>query len=234
VTDRWVSYFCNVNDEFASIRVNLALAEVAPDKSLPWLLCVWLAFQNPRSDGLSSPEEAPTLFRIEDALAAALDAQCGTVLAGCITTQGRREFYFYGRDKGKLREAVAKALADFAGYHFDVGEYAQPDWNQFRNVLYPTPEVMETIKNRDLVEVLVSHKDALTVARDVHHWLYFPTENARELFKRDAVEWHGFRVESESKADGELPFGIRISKLQAVDQGSANKTSTELLHLSKK
>jgi hypothetical protein len=62
------------------------------DPNRPWLLRVWVYFQRPRPDGLSSSEEFNKLVSLEDTLRAALDKKCSAVLSGCITTDGRIEF----------------------------------------------------------------------------------------------------------------------------------------------
>jgi hypothetical protein len=67
--DNWKPYLCNVSGKLASIFVNLGLRGDVPIAAKPWLLWTWVYFQTPRSDGLSDSKEAPTLNKIEDALA---------------------------------------------------------------------------------------------------------------------------------------------------------------------
>jgi hypothetical protein len=83
--------------------VNLGLRNDVPILSTPWLLWVWVYFRSPRPDGLSDSKEAPEKFKIEDALTQQLSQNCGAVLSGRITTEGRREFYFYGETRTVLR-----------------------------------------------------------------------------------------------------------------------------------
>ena len=68
MTDNWKPYLCNVNEKLASIFVDLGLRGEVPILSKPWLLWTWVPFQTPRADGLSDSKEAPTLYKIEDAL----------------------------------------------------------------------------------------------------------------------------------------------------------------------
>ncbi len=53
MSEEWDSYFCNVNDKLASIRVDLGIRSTVPDPNRPWLLWVWVYFERPRTDGLS-------------------------------------------------------------------------------------------------------------------------------------------------------------------------------------
>ncbi len=231
MTDNWKSYLCNVNDSLASIFVNIALCADVPIMSKPWLLWAWVYFQMPRPDGLSDGKEAPTLFKIEDALTAQLSQQYRAILCGRITTQGRREFYFYGETKDGFPEAVATALADFSGYKFDTGEQEDSLWEQYLNVLYPTPEQFERIKNSEVLEVLAEHGDAAGVSREVQHWMYFKTEQARALFKDDVIK-AGYKIVFESHLEKEeMPFGITVMRAQPVEQNLIDATVSELVQL---
>jgi Family of unknown function (DUF695) len=99
---------------------------------------------------LSDSKEAPTLYEIENALNPALASECRAILSGRITTEGRREFYFYGETKHGFRNAVRDALKDFGGYKFDIGEQEDPSWNQYLNVLYPSLEDLARIIREDI------------------------------------------------------------------------------------
>lgn len=56
MSSQWDFYFSNVNNSLASIFVDLGLQEIAPSADNPWLLWVWVQFNHPREDGLSSAE----------------------------------------------------------------------------------------------------------------------------------------------------------------------------------
>jgi len=233
MTEKWKSYLCNVNGKIASIFVNLGLRESVPIGSKPWLLWTWVHFQSPRADGLSDSKEAPTLYKIEDALNLWVARACTAIPCGRITTEGRREFYFYGETKDGFRNAVGQALTGFDGYRFDAGEQEDSLWEQYLNVLYPSREDLQRIANMDLLDVLVEKGDVLTVAREVQHWIYFRSEPARALF-RDAATAAGFGFVSESSSKGELPFGIVVARTQSIEQNSIDRTVIELLNLSRR
>lgn len=231
MAEDWKSYLCRVNDNLACIFVNVGLRPDVPIISKPWLLWVWVYFQAPRADGLSDNKEAPALFKIEDALTARLLERCGAIACGRITTEGRREFYFYAEKKDRVRNAVATALSAFGEYKFETGEQEDPLWEQYLNVLYPSPQQFERIKNREVLEVLAGHGDVPGASRDVQHWMYFKTEKSRASFK-EAVVKAGYRIESESGLeDEELPFGISVIRNQPVEQALINATVCELVSL---
>lgn len=231
MADDWKSYLCKVNDNLSSIFVNVGLRRDVPIVAKPWLLWIWVYFQAPRPDGLSDNKEAPTLFKIEDALTANLHQQCGAIACGRITTQGRREFYFYGETKAGLKDAVANALRPFDEYRFDTGEQEDSLWEQYLNVLYPSAEEFERIKNREVLEVLANHGDVSGASREVQHWMYFKSEKNRAAFK-EAVAKAGYRIESESTLDDEeSPFGISVTRNQSVEQDLINAAVSELVQL---
>jgi uncharacterized protein (TIGR01619 family) len=233
MTENWKPYLCNVNDKLASIFVNLGLRDTVPIASKPWLLWTWVYFQSPRADGLSDSKEAPTLYKIEDALNLLVSHACRAIPCGRITTAGRREFYFYGETRDGFRRAVREALTSFEGYKFDAGEEEDALWEQYLNVLYPSQEGLQRIANMDLLDVLVEKGDILTVAREVQHWMYFGSEQSRALF-RDAVAAAGYKIVSESSSKGKLPFGISVARTQSVEQDSIDRTVIELLNLSQR
>lgn len=237
VTDDWTSYFCNVNDKLASIFLNLGLASDAPISSKPWLLWVWVYFQAPRPDGLSDGKEAPTLFLIEDTLNLQIGRACNAVLSGRITTEGRREFYYYAETKNGFRNAVEAALAGFHGYKFDLGEQEDTSWTQYFNVLYPSRDNLERIKNRQLLDLLQKQGDIPTIQRDVQHWMYFPSEESRRLFRHE-VGNVGFKIGHEYKCGSQVQddcqFGLTVFRTQPIVQQSIDETVIELVRLAKR
>jgi regulator of RNase E activity RraB len=230
ITDNWKPYICNVNGKLASILVNLGLRDAVPITSKPWLLWVWVYFQSPRPDGLSDSKEAPILYRIEDALTACVARTCQAILSGRITTNGRREFYFYGETKDGFRKAVREALSGFDGYKFDAGKQEDSSWNQYLNVLYPSLEDLERIANMDLLDELVKKGDVLTVPREVQHWMSFRSQESRTLF-RGAAAAAGYGILGETESEGEFPFGISVTRTQSIEQRLVDQTVIELLRL---
>ena len=232
MSDTWKSYICRVNDSLASIRFDLGLREVVPIRSKPCLLWVWVYFRTPRPDGLSDSKEAPTPFNIEDALTPELSRTCGAILCGVITTEGRREFYFYADANKDFGSTVASSLAKFSEYRFDSGEKNDPLWTQYLHVLYPSPEDMQRIANRDLLDQLEKRGDVLSVKRQVLHWVYFKTKRDRDRFKEVVVK-SGYTIDFESESDvqGDRPFGLTVARSHSVEQTVVDDVVLELMRL---
>jgi hypothetical protein len=88
-------------------------------------------------DGLSDGSELNSLVEIDHALSARLLEECDAILSSSITTEGRREFYYYGGSPVPFENAVANAMAPFDEYRFEIGVKHDPQWHQYLTVLYP-------------------------------------------------------------------------------------------------
>src|SRR5215469_2591240 len=192
VESDWDFYFCRVNGVLSSIMLNLAANRHAPLAEKPWLLWVWVLMRSPRGDGLSSDGEAPKLYEIEDTLSG-LVSESGAELLGRITGDGRREFYFYSPNSGTLDVAVDRARRAFPDYIFECGTQHDPDWRQYRDVLYPSDVDMQRIHNRRVVNVLTERGDDHSIPRPIDHCLYFRSPADRRAFGGAAIA-AGFTV----------------------------------------
>jgi hypothetical protein len=140
-----------------------------------------------RHDGLSSETEAPMLFKIEDRLNDCLTATCGAELLGRITGDRRREFYYYAATPDGFDNAVKSAQANFAGYRIEWGKQPDPEWRQYRDVLYPAPGQLREIQNRRVLDQLLETGDDQAIARIVDHVLYFRSAAERAAYASKAV-----------------------------------------------
>jgi Regulator of ribonuclease activity B len=82
--------------------------------------------------------------------------------------------------------------------------------------------------DRKTVEALRAHGDPLTKARQVDHWIYFPTAKGRDAFV-DEVEPLGFSVDTDD--DGKEPnrYCAYVSRVDHVDLASIHKVVMTLL-----
>jgi len=231
--EEWNFYLCKVNDVLASIALDLGLQNQIPDLTKSELLWVWVYFKFPRPDGLSSSSEFDTLVAIEKQLTECLKQNFRGLLCGRITTDGRREFYYYGAHSAEFESAVADALGRFPGYEFECGTRKDPGWRHYLDVLYPSDEDRQRIQNRSVLEVLQQKGDTLEAPRDILHWVYFRTEKDRDAFWA-AIQPLEYRLQSEpDKADGVFPFGLCIVRFQSVKQEDVDSAVVELFRLAK-
>jgi uncharacterized protein (TIGR01619 family) len=234
-TEDWDFYFSNVNDVLSSLMVNLSAIRRAPDPAKSWLLWVWVHMLDPRPDGLSSEAEARVLFEIEDRLNKCLSATCGAELLGRITGGKRREFYYYAVTANGIEGAVKTAMADFTSYRFDFGKQPDPEWRQYKDVLYPFPSQMQTIQNRRVLDSLEKNGDDHAIARIVDHAIYFRSAVERAGYA-NAVARLGFRVqhESEDPQSRDRPFFLNLVRNDPVTADHINAVVAELIELTEK
>lgn len=233
MSDQWDFYFANVNEKLASLFVDIGIREIAPDASRPWLLWVWVYFNHPREDGLSSAQEAETLFHIEDSLAEAVRSAVNGSLVGRITTDGRREFYFYAASFAGFDDATARGMTAYPEHRWESGTNHDPDWNQYLGLLYPGPRDWQRIKNRQVIEQLQKLGDSLEKKRIVFHWAYFADVSLRDQFVA-SVKKLSFDVTNQSTNDDpncSHPFSVSFQRIDSVDWDSINEVALELFEL---
>jgi uncharacterized protein (TIGR01619 family) len=231
--ENWKSYFSNVNDNFSSIALDLALRERAPMPEKPWLLWVWIYLQHPSEKGMTTKEEFPVISAIEGELRKHVAEKCEGIYAGRITGDSRRELYFYGADKKNFKQVVKEVMSGFRSYRFDFDGQKEPEWNQYLNVLFPSDEDLQRIANRDVLNVMEEGGDTLTQARDVHHWIYFTKSDQREWYA-SRVGALGYSIEDRPERTNEThPHGLIITRDQSVTPEQINHAVLELFHLAK-
>ena len=233
MSDEWDFYFARVNDAVASIFVDLGLKADAPNEKRPWLLWVWVEMQSPRPDGLSSGEEAPKLYEIEESLNSMISPVCGAQLVGRITGSKRREYYFYGEEPGELEMATERAMKPFESYGFQTGSAFQPEWEQYLGLLYPSATNLQRMMNRRVLDALAQQGDVHEQPRKVDHWLEFPSTAARAA-ARSTLEAIEFAIEGEYEAEepeAALPHSLVVSRVDSVDTHTINGITLELARL---
>jgi hypothetical protein len=133
----WQSYLCRVNNELASVFVDLSLAESAPRPEAPKLAWLSIQLRQPCQRGLSTDEEFDALCTFEDELEVAVCQHSLSAYAGRITSQGRRDFYFYVAREIDFARAVDSVRAAHPEYPFQLGEKAEQAWDHYFHTLFP-------------------------------------------------------------------------------------------------
>lgn len=234
MTSNWDFYQSSVGGKSASVYLDLGLKQGAPDIKRPVIVVLWLYLRHPDpTHGMASEAEFDTLAEIEDRLALIFKEQYGAVYAGRVTTEGRREFYFYTVASGQLEAVVKAAMAPFPGYVVDA--WAQPDahWKQYLDVLYPSGRALRFMADKEQVDALARRGDSPAVARMVTHCSRFANATDRAAFTL-ALELAGFEVASladGSSADSR-PFALRYRIAQTPTLTVMNASSTRLARLS--
>lgn len=210
MSDDWDFYFCRIDDNPASIFVDLGIAKEAPIAKYSVMAYVRIHMQTPRNGGLSGQAEFDALKSLEDALES-LQANGAALYIGRNTSNGCRDLYFYTLTPESWAERVAHVMKAFPSYEFEYGTRSDPDWNTYFRFLYPSDEDRERIQNRRTCEDLERNGDSLEKERPIEHWAYFPDSDSRQKFSTQAASL-GYNIEAliepESQQDS---YGIRLS-----------------------
>lgn len=231
MTENWDFYPCRVEDEPATIMLNLGLAQAAPVAELP--VCAWLRvlLVSPRADGLSSSEEFDRLCEIGDALEAAIaEAPTPIRYAGRCTCSGRRDFYVYTASGLAAEALLSSVMAAFAEYDFDTGYREDPQWSLYREFLYPGPRSLQLINNRRVLEALEGSGDCLTQSRPVRHFVDFEADASLAAF-RQALGLAGFDIVGERIDEKTGRQGLVFQRSESVEFVHINDLTMQLLDL---
>jgi uncharacterized protein (TIGR01619 family) len=197
MSDDWDFWFCELEEKSLFVFVDLGIHSEAPIETYAHLAFVRLQMHQPRSDGLPSKEEYPTLVQIEESLRAQVCADSLSLFIGIGSSQGRRIFYFYTREPARFSSLIALAMKNFPDYRFRSEIKDDPFWQIYRSFLYPPPEELERIGNRRVCDRLKENGDDLTTPRAIDHCAYFSDTIAMSEFVQ-YLRREGFKILSES------------------------------------
>lgn len=200
MSDDWDFYALLVDSEPASIYLDLGLAQDAPIDSQPHHAYLRVNMRRPRPDGLSSNEEFEELSAVEDSLTEAFARSRSTTYAGRNTSGGNRDFYFYTNNAATFAASVRVVMSGHSDYNFEIGERLDPEWSVYFNFLYPSPDDLQRILNRRVVDNLAAHGDDLSEVRPIEHFAYFPNSSAAAKL-RNYLREEGFSI-GEPPIDG--------------------------------
>jgi hypothetical protein len=127
-----------------------------------------------------------------------------------VRSGGAWQLSFYGRQHDLA------AFASAIGSSGATGSRSDPTWSWYREVLVPDPERRQWIADRRAVGDLVHRGDDPGKARRVTHWMFFPTERARDGFAGGMTET-GFDV-TPAPGDGAVfQYGLRVERTDPVE-----------------
>lgn len=218
MSDHWDFYPLLVDDEPASIFLDLGIAASAPVDGHHLAVFVQVPMLRPRPDGLSSQEEFDDLVRIEDELTRIAREGDRALYVGRNTTGGNRDFFFYTRDSEPFLGALREVADAFPAYRFESGVREDPDWGVYFDFLYPSPEALRKMANRGVLTALAEHGDRHGVPRDIDHFADF--EDMGDCLAFAAwVREQGFRTAEPVEQDGTISLAFaRMDSPDDIDE----------------
>ena len=225
----WDFYFSNVDDIIGSFYIDLGLEKIAPLTDKPNLVWISVKMNNPREDGLSSNEEFDTLMAIENRLLDFIGSKHNSIYAGRLTTDNRRDFYFYMGDTILYDKTISESMVAYPSYDFEFGVKEDKEWKSYLEFMYPNPRQFQSIQNRRVVDSLEENGDPLTKPRQVNHWIYFQSDKDRNDFL-SRIEGLNFTIINKDgkTAFGDFPYKLQIARVDYVDLDSVNEYALNL------
>jgi uncharacterized protein (TIGR01619 family) len=234
MTEDWDFYSCRVDDELASIYLNLALIKDAPRADQPCLVWNRVQLNQPRDDGLPDNEEFDRLVAIEDALEKAVKDLPGVTYAGRNTSGGCRDFFFYAGAAVPLELAIAQSMSAFPDYEFEIGGRDDPEWSVYCEFLYPNRRQHQMIQTNKVLAHLKESGDRREIPRETKHWIYFDLPEHRAEYLAAASD-SGYALgeqhdddQSESKSEA---YALTVTHVGPMDHASINNAVLELFDL---
>jgi hypothetical protein len=211
----WDFYFATLDEKPAAFALDLNALQ-STDPAQCHLICVRINLRAARPDGLCAHEEADVLSAIEDTLAPAMAVHCKARQVSRLTTDGHREFIFYGATPDGLTTALHEAFDDHPDYRPSYRTNPDPEWRFFYEFLAPSPQNFQWIMDRRVVDQLAQHGDDHKIPRPIDHYVIFPNAGARAGF-RSAVAHQGFKTSTKDTEKGDFALNLQRADATRLD-----------------
>ncbi|MEO8516825.1 MAG: ribonuclease E inhibitor RraB [Flavobacterium sp.] len=86
---------------------------------------------------------------------------------------------------------------------------------------FETQKKFQIELNQKVLDALKKSGESFTKARPVFHWIYFKTEEDEKKYLKE-VETHKFVLVSTNKIVRELPYELKIKRIDLVDKKSVD------------
>ncbi|WP_261935496.1 DUF695 domain-containing protein [Sphingomonas bisphenolicum] len=215
MSDNWNFYALLVDDEPASIFVDLGVTKETHIADFPIMAYSRVRMNNPRPDGLSSQDEYDSLISLEKDVAEAAERAGKHLYVGRNTSSGNRDFYFYTQNHS-IEDFLTKAMKKWPLYEYQTGHRPDEQWSTYWRFLYPSPEDFQRIGNRDVVDRLLEQGDRIEEPRTIDHFAVFGSQEDRNIFAEHLVAKGYAIVRKTDAASGE--FQITFDMTDRPDQ----------------
>jgi regulator of RNase E activity RraB len=185
--DEWDFYPCRVENEPASILINLRFVFEDPRDENDHVHHALLAMKEAGPQGIGTQAEMERLSPIEDAVFDRAE-QAGAQPVGRLRSQGVWRLSVYG----PANLPWASWLRELVGPDVELHSEPDPDFNYVNEFLLPDAERHQWIMNRRVCDQLLTHGDEPTLIRPVNHFIDYEEEAPPALI--EALQALGFTV----------------------------------------
>lgn len=218
MSEHWNFYFCEIGGEPATVFVDLARIEGAPDPRRPQCVRVGFDFLTRGADGFPERDESVAVEPLEDAIVEAVVEALDAVFVARTTGGGSRLLYFYAGSHVGLERALERFAAEWPEHPLEGAVHPDPDWSVYLERLYPSWQEMQRMENRAIATALEAEGDTGELPRPVDHWCWF-ADAADRAEVAAALEARGFTVVA--APDDENPVaprrhGLHLRRVERV------------------
>lgn len=234
IPQNWNFYSTQIDEQWASIRLNLGLYDVAPVKTHQRIVWFSIKVQNPDENNFPTQEELKILNEIEDQMYAEVE-NAGAIFAAVVTSAGAFDFYFYIQDNlAEIQNICDRVMSGFPTYQYEFKHREDAEWEDYLEFLYPNRYAYQAIMNRNVIHQLSENGDNPDAIRPIDHWLYFATEEEQKGFITEVTQ-QGFALQSSDKLDDkEYPFQVYVIKENTTHLEAINNDVWDLMDLADK
>ncbi len=216
MSDQWMTYVTRIEETPVIVFLDAQFADAAPIADKPALLRLLVGLRDADDNGFPSAPEQAVLDQLEERLMSVVADNLGGVYVGRLTYQGIRQFFAYAATGDTFHDLATLVMEPFSDYKWKAEAEQDADWQLYREQLLPTKYDEQSIKNQQVVMALVEAGDRIEQPRDVRHWAYFPTDEARQQYIERVTAGGMTLVDQNNEGNAPNTFGVCTSMNHAV------------------
>lgn len=221
---QWYEYDWPLDGREAHFAVDLSLSDM-DSETYPLLVYVSCAPKKKGARAFSALESS-----LAEGLCKRIEKRLSPVYAGFIEIRAKRQFYFYFADASALPE-LERIAEKQPMLNVRISSVDEPEWITYRSLLYPDAAKLQTERNRDHIEFMRSHGDAVMGSRRVTFSLFFATEVIMLRFSEQA-RLSGFAVEGPVfDPDSELAYGVKLVCISSIRKRDIDGLTTRAIRI---
>lgn len=225
----WELYMKPLDGYAASVLFNAGIADQLPCEDKIYLGWIQIGLQEPGEKGLLSGSEEEMLSQIEDrfemeVLRYRIGSYVGRVISG-----GTATFLYYLKYTFEWPDVIKAAMGYFEQYRYEYGSQEDPLWTIYQNLLYPSEQEWQMIRNHKVCDRLRQSGDQLDLPRAIEHSAFFKTEEGRETFAKK-IEGEAYNIQELFQQDAQTGlYGMKFYRIDKPHYYDIDAITLELI-----
>lgn len=231
--EEWDTYMSKIGAKPASILVDMGAYAAAPMKLYSYVVITGPRAKKCDGNGLPSAGEIDSLERVLGATSGMLSGATAKKLVGTLTYNCERVNYYYVQDTTAVRRALNRMYENYlTDYTYSLKIKYDPQWEVYRNFLYPDSSVKFWMATNRIVNKLITYDGDFTQARKLTYTFMFQSASNCSAFV-DSVRAHNYVAGTmRLKKDVANVYEINVSRYNSLRMDSIHANLAELRLLS--